>query len=52
VLYTMDSSSAVPSDLTVGKTYTVETTRTTTGKPLLVKKITLTQTTKKTTTVQ
>jgi hypothetical protein len=52
VLYTMDSSSAVPSDLTVGKTYTVQTTRTTTGKPLLVKKITLTQTTTKTTTVQ
>jgi hypothetical protein len=52
VLYTMDSSSAVPSDLTVGKTYTVQTTRTTTGKPLLVKKITSTQTTTKTTTVQ
>ena len=52
VVYTVDSSSAVPSDLTVGKTYTVQTTRTTTGKPLLVKKITLTQTTKKTTTVQ
>jgi hypothetical protein len=55
VEYTVDSTSVVPSDLTVGKTYTVQTTRSTSGGPYLVKKITSSTrqtTTKQTTTVQ
>lgn len=40
VEYTVDSSSVVPSDLAVGKTYTVQTTRTTAGGPYVVKRIT------------
>ncbi|MFY9550880.1 MAG: hypothetical protein WAU32_06995 [Thermoanaerobaculia bacterium] len=52
VVYTIDASSVVPSDMAVGKTYMVETTSSTSGGPLVVKKITTTKTTKKTTTVQ
>lgn len=48
VVYTLDTSSVVPPDVTVGKTYTIQTTRTTASGPLVVKKITLT-TIKKTT---
>jgi hypothetical protein len=48
VVYTLDTSSVVPSDVAVGKTYTIQTTRTTANGPLLVKKITTTTTTKKT----
>ncbi|MEO6324730.1 MAG: hypothetical protein ABIT01_12785 [Thermoanaerobaculia bacterium] len=53
VEYTIDSSSSVPADLAVGKTVTVQTTRSTAGAPLIVKKITASRrtTTKKTTTV-
>lgn len=50
VVYTVDSASVLPSDLAAGKTYTLQTTRTTTGGPLVVKKIV--STTKKTTSVQ
>ena len=49
VVYTVDSSSSVPSDIAVGKTYMIETTRSTTNGPLVVRKITSTTTTKKTT---
>lgn len=49
VVYTIDTSSVVPSDVAVGKTYTIQTTRTTANGPLIVKKITLTTTTKKST---
>lgn len=52
VVYTLDSSSIVPSDIAVGKTYTVETTRSTSGGPLVVRRITTTTTTKKTTDVK
>ena len=45
VVYTLDSSSIVPSDVAVGKTYTIQTTRTTANGPLVVKKITTTTTT-------
>lgn len=48
VVYTVDSTSVVPTDIAVGKTYTIQTTRTTTGGPLVVKKIISVQTTKKT----
>jgi hypothetical protein len=50
VVYTLDTSSVVPSDVAVGKTYTIQTTRTTANGPFVVRKITLTTTTKKTTT--
>lgn len=50
VVYTLDTSSVVPSDVAVGKTYTIQTTRTTANGPMVVKKITSTTTTKKTTT--
>jgi hypothetical protein len=46
VVYTVDTSSVVPSDLAVGKVYTVETT-TTKGGQLVVKRITSTRTIKK-----
>jgi hypothetical protein len=49
VVYTIDTSSVVPSDVAVGKTYTIQTTRTTANGPLVVRKITSTTTTKKTT---
>ena len=49
VVYTVDSSSSVPSDMAVGKTYTIETTRSTQNGPLVVRKIVSTTTTKKTT---
>ena len=54
VEYTIDASSVVPADLVVGKTVTVQTTRTTNGAPLLVRKITTSRqtTTSKTTTVR
>jgi len=42
VVYTVDTSSVVPSDLTVGKTYTVQTTTTKNG--VVVRKIVLTKT--------
>jgi hypothetical protein len=51
VVYTVDSTSVVPSDIAVGKTYTVQTTRMTSGGPLVVRKIVSTTTTKKSTTV-
>ncbi len=52
VVYTVDASSQLPSDLAVGKTYVVETTSTTTSGPLVVKRITTTTTTQKKTIVQ
>ena len=52
VIYTVDANSQLPSDLAVGKTYVVETTRTSTSGPLVVKRITTTTTTQKKTTVQ
>lgn len=53
VIYTVDSNSQLPSDLTVGKTYVVETTtRTTASGPLVVKRITTTTTTQKKTNMQ
>ncbi len=48
VVYTVDTSSVVPSDLAVGKTYTVQTTTTKNG--ILVKKVVSTKT--KTTSTQ
>lgn len=45
VEYTIDASSEVPTDLAIGKTVTVQTTRSTTGAPLLVKKMWMKQTT-------
>ena len=48
-VYTVDASSALPSDVAVGKTYTIQTTRTTSNGPVVVKKITTTTTTKETT---
>jgi hypothetical protein len=52
VVYTVDSSSVVPSDLAVGKSYTVQVVRTKTDGPLVVRKITTTKETTKKTTVQ
>jgi len=55
VEYTIDSSSVVPTDMAVGKTFTVQTTKTTTGAPVVVKMVAMsTQTTikKKTTHIQ
>ncbi len=49
VVYTIDNSSVVPSDIAVGKTYVVQTSRTSANGPLVVRKITTTTTTKKTT---
>lgn len=49
VVYSIDTSSVVPSDVAVGKIYTFQTTRTTANGPLVVRKITSTTTTKKTT---
>jgi hypothetical protein len=49
VVYTIDNSSVIPSDVQVGKTYTIQTTRTSANGPLVVRKITTTTTTKKTT---
>ena len=51
VVYTVDANSQLPSDLAVGKTYVVETTRTSTSGPLVVKRITTTTTTQKKTSV-
>ena len=48
IVYSVDSSSVVPSDIAVGKTYTIETTRTSASGPLVVRRITTTTTTKKT----
>ena len=50
VTYTIDTSSVVPTDIAVGKTYTIQTTRTTANGPLVVRKITSTTTTTKKTT--
>jgi len=52
VVYTIDSSSVVPSDVAVGKTYTIQTTRTNANGPLVVRKITTTTTTTKKSSVQ
>jgi len=52
VVYTLDASSVVPSDVAVGKTYTIQTTRTSANGPLVVRKITTTTTTTKKTSVQ
>jgi hypothetical protein len=52
VVYTLDASSVVPSDVAVGKTYTIQTTRTSANGPLVVRKITTTTTTTKKSTVQ
>ncbi len=49
VVYTIEPSSVVPSDIAVGSTYTIETT---TSGGTVVKRITTTKTTKKSTTVQ
>ena len=49
MVYTIDNSSVIPSDVQVGKTYTIQTTRTSANGPLVVRKITTTTTTKKTT---
>jgi hypothetical protein len=48
VIYTIDTSSVVPNDIAVGKTYVVQTTRTSANGPMVVRKITSTTTTKKT----
>ncbi len=45
VVYTIDASSVVPSDIAVGKTYTIQTTRTNANGPMVVRKITTTTTT-------
>jgi len=50
VTYTIDTSSVVPPDVAVGKTYTIQTTRTSSNGPLVVRKITTTTTTTKSTT--
>lgn len=51
VVYTIDTSSVVPSDIAVGKTYSVTTVKSTSGgNGMVVKKITTTTTTKSTTT--
>lgn len=52
VTYTLDTTSVVPTDLALGKSYTVQTTRTTANGPLVVRKITSTTTTTKKTSVQ
>jgi hypothetical protein len=52
VVYTIDNSSVIPSDVAVGKTYTIQTTRTSANGPLVVRKITTTTTTTKKTTAQ
>jgi hypothetical protein len=47
VVYTIDATSVVPSDIAVGKTYTVTTVKSTSGgDKMVVKKITTTTTTK------
>ena len=46
-VYTVDGASVLPSDVAVGKTYTIQTTRTTANGPVVVKKITTTTTTTK-----
>jgi len=46
VVYTIDTTSVVPSDIAVGKTYSVQTTKSTSGGgKMSVKKITTTRTT-------
>jgi len=52
VVYSIDASSVVPSDVSVGKIYTIQTSRTSATGPLVVKKITTTTTTTKKTDVQ
>ena len=52
VVYTIDNSSVVPSDVQVGKTYTIQTTRMSANGPLVVRKIVTTTTTSKKTSVQ
>jgi len=44
VVYTIDTTSVVPSDIAVGKTYSVQTVKTTSGNGMVVKKITTTTT--------
>jgi hypothetical protein len=48
-VYMLNPASVVPPDVAVGKTYTIQTTRTSANGPIVVKKITTTTTTKKTT---
>lgn len=51
VVYTIDASSVVPTDIAVGKTYSVTTVKSTSGSNgMVVKKITTTTTTKSSTT--
>ena len=52
VVYTIDNSSVVPSDVQVGKTYTIQTTRMTANGPLVVRKIVTSTTTTNKTSVQ
>ena len=49
-VYMLDPASVLPPNVAVGKTYTIQTTRTTGNGPVLVKKITSTTTTTKQTT--
>jgi len=44
VVYTIDTTSVVPSDIAVGKTYSVQTVKTTSGNGMVVRKITTTTT--------
>ena len=44
VVYTIDTTSVVPSDIAVGKTYSVQTIKSTSGNGMTVKKITTTTT--------
>jgi len=44
VVYTIDTTSVVPSDIAVGKTYSVQTTKSTSGNGMTVRKITTTTT--------
>jgi len=50
VVYTIDTTSVVPSDIAVGKTYSVQTTKSSSGSGMTVKKITTTTTKTSTTT--
>ena len=47
-VYTLDASSVLPSDVAVGKSYTIQTTRATSNGPLVRKITSTTTTTKKT----
>jgi hypothetical protein len=51
-VYMLNPASVLPPDVAVGKTYTIQTTRTTANGPVVVKKITSTTTTTKKTSQQ